>query len=254
MDNTNKATLKSQLFDEACLVEDTEQIFWLRQADDYKSRFSLGNALAAQYRFKEAAVAFESALRIKTDDPNLYYSLGGTYLTLRKFDKSRSAYDSCLGPATGEQFTALPMGFWHYLKGDYKSAAASFEKCLPASGETAVAAIYWHTLSSLRTNSEAKLLKLYNKSMDVGHHKAYLDALALFTNEISPTSYFKNLTNEDDDLNFSVLSYAFVVFQESAGGYNESHNLLSDLLKRDKAWPSLPYLAAFGDSNNMKIQ
>ncbi|HRT81549.1 MAG TPA: tetratricopeptide repeat protein [Oscillospiraceae bacterium] len=251
MEISKKATLKSQLYDDPCDAEDTEQIFWLRQADDYKSRFLLGNALAAQYRFKEAAEAFESALRIKRDDPKLFYSLGGTYLTLRRFEEAKSAYDACLDLSIDEKFTALPMGFWHYLKGDYSSAAIMFEKCFPANDETAVAAIYWHTLSSLRDKTEAHLLKNYDIPMDVDHHKAYSDALQLLTNRISLTSYLEKLKSEDDDLNFSVLMYAAVLFQESEGQFDESQFLLNALLKRDKAWPSLPYLAAWGDTCNV---
>ena len=81
--NNKKATLESQLFNAPCKVEDTEEMFWLREMDDYQSKISLGNALAAQYRFREAITAYLSAERIRNNDPMLYLRLGGAYLTIR---------------------------------------------------------------------------------------------------------------------------------------------------------------------------
>lgn len=48
------ASMDSQLGYAECEVEDTEEMFWLRELDDYQSMVSLGNALAGQYRFQDA--------------------------------------------------------------------------------------------------------------------------------------------------------------------------------------------------------
>ncbi|MDE7366296.1 MAG: hypothetical protein K2N24_02950 [Lachnospiraceae bacterium] len=39
--NEKKATLESQLYDAPCTIEDTEEMFWLRESDDYQSKISL---------------------------------------------------------------------------------------------------------------------------------------------------------------------------------------------------------------------
>ena len=58
-----KASLDSQLGTARCEAEDTEELFWLRESDDYQSKAALGNALSAQYRFREAAESYLSAAR-----------------------------------------------------------------------------------------------------------------------------------------------------------------------------------------------
>lgn len=49
MDEEKHASLESQLGNAPCLCEDTEEMFWLRESDDYESRVKLGNLLSGQY-------------------------------------------------------------------------------------------------------------------------------------------------------------------------------------------------------------
>ena len=125
-----RASLDSQLGGAPCAAEDTEEIFWLRRADDCQSRLRLGGALSAQYRFQEAAAAFESALRIRDDDWKLWRSLSGANLTLRRFSQAREGYRRCLSLGADEKEIAFPLGVAAYLQKDPKGAARWFEKCL----------------------------------------------------------------------------------------------------------------------------
>ena len=61
MGEVRYASLKSQPGREPCLAEGTEELFWLRESDDYESRVKLGNHLSAQYRFQEAPEAYPAA-------------------------------------------------------------------------------------------------------------------------------------------------------------------------------------------------
>jgi Flp pilus assembly protein TadD len=142
MKESFRASLDSQLSGEPCRAEDTEEIFWLREADDYQSRVQLGNALAAQYRFKEAAEAYRKAQRIHGDDWRLLVRLAGAELTLRRFDEAMARYRRCLALGADTQAIAYPLGIGHYLQKDYETAASWFEKCLPCADELAIAAIY----------------------------------------------------------------------------------------------------------------
>lgn len=47
MNDNPRASLASHIGDEPCMVEDTEEIFWLRESGDYRSRVALGDALSA---------------------------------------------------------------------------------------------------------------------------------------------------------------------------------------------------------------
>ena len=61
MGEVRYASLKSQPGREPCLAEGTEELFWLRESDDYESRVKLGNHLSAQYRFQESLEAYPAA-------------------------------------------------------------------------------------------------------------------------------------------------------------------------------------------------
>ena len=154
-----RASWRSQLKGEPCAVTDTADMFLLRESDDYQSRVRLGSALSAQYRFREAADAFRSALAIRQDDPMTWLRLGGAALTVFDFDKARDAFSQFLAWGGSEKAIAFHMGFLHYLTRDYPTAAAWFAKCLPCGDETKAAAVYWHTLSCVRAGIEPSLLE-----------------------------------------------------------------------------------------------
>jgi len=162
---TLRATRESQLAGAPCTVEDTEEIFWLREADDYASRLALGGALAAQYRYREAVAAYEEAARIRADDAALWLRLGGARLTIRRFDEADAAYTRARALGASEGATAIPTGFRYYLQSDWRAAAASFARGLPAPDETAVAVLYWHTLSCARDGAPPSLLEQLNPSI-----------------------------------------------------------------------------------------
>ena len=242
-----KAPLESQIGSAPSLVEDTEEIFWLRQADDYRSRFSLGNALAAQYRFKEAAAAYENALRIRQDDWKLWYSLGGAYLTIREFKKAMAAYVRCARLGAKEQTVAYPLGVAHYLQHEYSSAAQWFKKALPCGDEMAIAVIYWHTLSAFRAGQEPELLSDYHEGMKVGHHTAYMSAVRVFCGEISRDEGISQTEREKDDLNYVIAVYGICGYLEHIGEKAERAKYMEEVLKRGSIWPCISYLAAWND-------
>ena len=82
------ASMDSQLGYAECEVEDTEEMFWLRELDDYQSMVSLGNALAGQYRFQDAIEVYEKAGRIKGNDGRLYVRLGGANLSIFRYEEA----------------------------------------------------------------------------------------------------------------------------------------------------------------------
>ena len=243
-----RASLESQLGTEPCLIEDTADMFWLRESDDYQSRFSLGNALAAQYRFKDAIEAYEKATWIRQDDWKIFYSLGGAYLTIRYFDKAMATYNRCIALGANEATVAFPLGIGCYLQNDYVSAMTWFEKCLPCENEMAIAVIYWHTLSSYRSGHKPTLLDTYHQNMEVGHHTAYQLAVSVFCGETKWKKVLTQIENETDDLNYVIALYGLCVYLEQVGEVTKSEYYVSDLLKRECVWPCVSYLAAWNDA------
>lgn len=250
MEEFLRASLDSQLLGAPCFVEDTEDMFWLREADDYQSRVAYGNALAAQYRFKEAVEAYKNALKIRSDDWKLLSRLAGAELTLRRFDEAIARYHSCLKLGADKKVIAYPLGIGCYLQKDYEAAATWFEHCLPCDDEMAIAVIYWHTLSCYRCGRSPILLDAYHADMQVGHHTAYKLAVSVFCGESDLDNALAKIENENDELNFVITLYGLCGYLKSIGKKDESLMYLDHLLKRDEFWPCVSYLAAWNDFHN----
>lgn len=245
----NKAGINSQLGIEMCEVSDTEEMYWLRESDDYQSKVKLGMMLSGQYRYKEAVIAFEQAMKIKSDDASLYTKLGGAYLTLFRFEKAKECYDKAIELGVSEKAVSYPYAIWYYLQGDYENAIDRLLKCLPCGGEMKIAAIYWEILAAQKAGIKSVLKKEYDASMDVGHHTAYKMAVQVLLCEKNIDEALLELEKELDDLNYVVAAYGIAEYMGNNGQDAERKVLLDRLLKKESMWPCVSYLAAYNEVN-----
>ena len=243
----NKASPESQLGTGPCGVTDTEEMFWLRQNDDYQSKLALAGALVSQYRYREAVDAFRDAERIRSDDPSLYLRLGGALLTVRRFDEANDAYLNFLRLGGKRQSAAYPLGIRHYLTGEYALAAESFEKCLPCGNEMLIAVIYWHCIACLRASKAPRLLDKYCPGMNVGHHGAYARVVSVFSGEKPLSDALDSISDDENELDFCIEAYGLACRLEAEGRKSESRELMLRLLTRTEVWPNVAYLAAWND-------
>ena len=239
-----RASPESQYEGIGAVPEDTPGMFWLRMEDDYDSRMKLGGMLAAQYRYREAVEAYRLAERIRQDDPGLYLRLGGALLTLFRFDEALDAYRRASALGMPEKKTAFYFGAWHYLTGSYVEAADHFRKVLPADDENTVSAIYWHTLSALKTGSRPELLAELRPDLKPGHHAAYRRALCAFTGEADPDALFSEARDGRNDLDAAILSYGLAVRCETSGDPVRARECLNLTLSRVSVWPCVASLSA----------
>ncbi len=243
----NRAGPESQLGTDPCGVTDTEEMFWLRQNDDYQSKLALAGALVSQDRYREAVDTFRDAERIRSDDPSLYLRLGGTLLTVRRFYEANDAYQSFLRLGGKPQAAAYPLGILHYLLGECSLAAESFEKCLPCGDEMLIAVLYWHCIACLRNTKTSSLLRKYRPGMDVGHHGAYARVVSVFAGETSLSAALEALSDKENALDFCIEAYGLARCLSADGKNSESEELMRRLLKRTEVWPNVAYLAAWND-------
>lgn len=253
MGEVKYASLESQLGNAPCLCEDTEEMFWLRESDDYESQVKLGNLLSGQYRFHEAIDTYCSAEKIRADDPMLYIRLGGAYLTLRNFDESKQAYDKSCSLSDSEKPAAYQMGVWHYLQGNYQDAADRFAKVLPCGDEMKIAILYWNALCCMRGNLPDKLLTTYRDDMQVGHHTAYQSAVEVFLGILDAEEALRQAEQDKNDLNAVVAMYGIAGYLEHCGNRAEAKEVMKSLLKRESVWPCISYLAAWNDTTITNI-
>ena len=244
-----KASLESQLGNSPCLCEDTEEMFWLRESDDYESRVRLGNLLSGQYRFREAVDAYRSAEAIRADDPMLYIRLGGACLTLRRFDEAKQAYEKSRSLGAKEAAVSYPMGVRHYLLGEYPAASDSFVKGFPCGDEMKIALVYWNALCCMRGELPDRWLGTCRGEMQVGHHTAYLTAVEVFLGKKDAVEAAECAMRDKNDLNAVVALYGIAVYLEHCRKTEEAGRAIDSLLERRSVWPCIPYLAAWNDRN-----
>ena len=243
----DKASMESQLGYGICEVSDTEEMYWLHQNDDYQSKLLLGNKLAAQYRFRDAVIAYREAEQIRSDDPGLFQNLGGALLTLRQFPEAEKAYARFISLGGKEQSVSYPLGVWHYLQGDYSGATERFYRCLPCGNEMKIAVIYWHCITCSRMQKESYLLKEYKPSLDPGHHRAYKHVVSLFAGQTVLSTAIDILNAEPGALDFCILAYGISNYLSAQGKTSEATELLQRMMEKQEVWPSVPYLAAWND-------
>ena len=246
MHESRYASIESQLGNEICSIEDTEEMFWNRESDDYDSIVSLGNALASQYRFKEAVDVYRKALKIKSNDPLLYIRIAGANLSLFRFEESKEYYEKAIIAGASYQSVSFYIGIWNYLKANYQAARECFENSYStADYEMKISLIYWHTLSSFKDGSDCQLLKKYEKDIDAGHHMAYKKAVDVF---------FEEKIREIDDLNNpldkAIFQYGMSVYYKHQGNEETAKEYLNKTLEHKEVWPCVSYLAAWNDFNN----
>ncbi len=246
-----KASRDSQLGSASCAVGDTEEMYWLRQNDDAQSKLALAGALIGQYRYREAAQALESALKLRSGDAAIWSRLGGVRLTLLDFDGSLAAYEQARRCGAEEKTLAFPLAVRAYMLGDFAAAAERFANCLPCDGETAVSVIYWHTLCRLREGREPDLLCRRGTIGSVGHHSAYLKAVSLFAGDVTATGLADELTSAND-LDFAIAGYGLYRYLSREGGTDGSSVLLGQILDRESVWPCIASLAAWNDARNAR--
>ena len=195
MENRKYASLKSQMDDDLCEVEDTEEIFWLRESDDYDSKVKLGNALVGQYRYKDAIEAYQSAMQIRSDDKLLYIRIAGAFLTIGQFNNAYGAYFDAIRHGATEKSIAYYIGIWHYLKEEYSAAAECFLKCMPCDDEMASAAHELRTpIAAMKSRIDVFQMKPEHTPDQYGH---LIDTISRNTERLSGlVEQLLDLTNQ----------------------------------------------------------
>jgi tetratricopeptide (TPR) repeat protein len=241
-----KASLESQMGLAECEVQDTEEMYWLRQNDDLQSRLELGSDLVAQYRYRDAVTVWEETIDKFQTDPGLYLRIGGAYLTIREFNKAHEAYEKYLALTGNEKTAAFQLAMWNYLKGEYREACIYLEKCVPCDGELLIAVIYWHCLCCLRLGEKMALLRYFRDDLDVGHHTAYCLGVSVLSGKMDIPQAVTLLDSGLNDLDFCIFAYGIYRMLEECE--EKAEEILEQLLDRREMWPCISYLAAWNDS------
>lgn len=235
------ATIESQIDNEICNVEDTEEIFWLKQSDDYQSKVKAGDLLVRQYRFKDAIAEYQKASLIKQNDGMLFIKIGGAYLTLFCFSEAENYYKKALQCGIKEEKIAFYLGIMKFFQKEFSDAIFYFEKAEIPDGETLISIIYWHTVASFRLGKKSPFLEKYQEDMEVGHHIAYKRAIAVFNGQ----EQYDKVPIPESSLDAIVILYGISEYLTYVGNRKAGNLYAEKLLEYKEVWPCIAYLACY---------
>jgi tetratricopeptide (TPR) repeat protein len=95
---------------------------------DARRQANRGVALLEQFRFTEAAAAFEEVVRADPNSAAGYINLGISYFNERDFEKARAALEKAKELAPESPYVHYNIGLIDKLQGNTEAALASFEK------------------------------------------------------------------------------------------------------------------------------
>ena len=250
--NDIHAGWKSQLGGAELEIDDSEEIKKARsQAKDYDGFLALGKALSWEFRYREAAEAYDQALNLKPDDLNALRLKAGRHLSTLHVALAEEELKHCLELGGDELDIRYRLGLCSFFMCNYDEALHQFSLCMPLCGdEMGIAAMYWHTLSAYRSKKDPILLKEYRPGMEVGHHTAYEKAMALCACFCSAESLEERLQNEPDDMEYAIMAYGLSEYYRARGNESKARALAESVLKRDGFWPCFAWLAAKNDEMN----
>jgi tetratricopeptide (TPR) repeat protein len=96
--------------------------------DEARRQANRGVALLEQFRFTEAAAAFEDVVRAAPDSATGYINLGISYFNERDFEKSRAALEKAKALARESPYVHYNLGLIDKLQGNTEAAVVAFEK------------------------------------------------------------------------------------------------------------------------------
>ncbi|HLE70238.1 MAG TPA: tetratricopeptide repeat protein, partial [Vicinamibacteria bacterium] len=96
--------------------------------DEARRHANRGVALLEQFRFTEAAAAFEEVVRAAPDSAAGYINLGISYFNERDFEKSRAALERAKTLAPESPYVHYNLGLIDKLQGATEAALVAFEK------------------------------------------------------------------------------------------------------------------------------
>ena len=231
----------------------------------------LGRRLAYIGRFRDAIDAYTRGIAKHPSEPRLYRHRGHRYITVRKFDDAiadlRKASQLTAGKPdeiepdgapnkAGIPRSTLQSNIWYhlglaqYLKGDFRSALASYQEAMKVSrvnDDMLVATSDWlyMTLRRLKRDEEAKrVLEPIKKQMDILENGAYHARLLMYKGLRTPESVL-NL-NTADDVQIATQGYGVGNWHLVNGDKAKAKEIFERILT-GKAWGAFGFIAAEAD-------
>ena len=236
--------------------------------DDPKALIWVGRRTAYLGRYREAIEIYSRGLELHPEYPALYRHRGHRYLSTRQLERAIEDLDRAAELIAGQPDEIEPdglpnergiptstlqsnifyhLGLAHYLRADFESALAAFERCLTVSStpDNVVATSHWLylTLRRLGRDDEARrLLEAISADMDIIENHDYHRLLLMAKDELEPDDLWQEIA-ATDSLASATLGYGLANRYLYGGDRDRGLEVLARILVGGQ-WAAFGYLAA----------
>lgn len=241
-----------------------------RDLHDETAIIWLGRRQAYLGQYREAIDTFSNGLAILPESYRLLRHRGHRFITVREFDKAiadltRAAelvqeLDDEVEPDGQPNALNIPtsttntniyyhLGLAHYLKGDWREAAAAYQTCidLAANDDMRVAATYWLYLSLMRVGDTAGaklLLTTIDPDMEIIENTSYLQLLLVYQGSLDSRALRPAPGAANDaTIDIATIGYGLGMRDVFAGRSAEAERQFREVLA-DSNWAAFGHIAA----------
>ncbi len=236
--------------------------------DDPEAIIWVGRRTAYLGRYREAISIYDRGITAHPEHAALYRHRGHRYITLRRLDDAIAdltrASELIAGTADHIEADGLPnarnlptstshsniwyhLGLAHYLKGDFKSAHAAYERCMRFSTNPDMLAATSHwlimTLRRLGRTSQANLLLIpIQPQMDIIENHSY-HRLLLMTKGFDDPERLLAEAEEAGGVDHATIAYGVGNWYLTQGRRPRAKEIFEQVVATD-VWSAFGYIAA----------
>lgn len=213
----------------------------------------LGRAQAGVWRYRDAIATYTRGIEINPKDARLYRHRGHRYITLRQFDNAVKDLERAAKLNDKDFDIWYHLGLARYLKGDFRKAAAAYEKCraVAANDDSLIAVSDWLYMAYRRAHQplEAEqVLSPITINMKVEENKSYYDRLLMYKGYKKESDI---VSEQMTDLEIATVGYGIGNWHLVAENRARAREWFSRVTS-GKYWPAFGFIAAEAELLRMK--
>lgn len=217
-----------------------------------------GLALAKVSLYREAGECYARAIALEPFNGILYRHWAHRMLSQWRFE------DACAGFSMASRLIPENWDVWYhlglswFLLGDYKKAAAAYQRCLELSTkeDELIAICDWYYMTELRLGDRAaaeKLLDNIREDFDPGENTAYFRRLLMYKGIVAPEEVLPQDLEAMEPLELITMGFGLSNYYWYNGEQEKSNQVIDMILKagdESDCYFAFGYLAAKVDKKN----
>ena len=217
-----------------------------------------GLTLAKASLYREAGECYARAIALEPFNGILYRHWAHRMLSQWRFE------DACAGFSMASRLIPENWDVWYhlglswFLLGDYKKAAAAYQRCLELSTkeDELIAICDWYYMTELRLGDRAaaeKLLDNIREDFDPGENTAYFRCLLMYKGNVAPEEVLPKDLESMEPLELITMGFGLSNYYWYNGEEEKSNQVIDMILKAGDAsdcYFAFGYLAAKVDKKN----